>query len=527
MGPIFDYKTALDLRPLPLLRYNQNKDYLPIIENFPREDIRSFWEGSYCFLKGDYVQAARHFHNAEETGLKNPLSKIQEQLQTDEEENFLKLLDMCESFYGLSETVIGLKGLSLIQLHRLYEAEMLIRQSLRHSSQSPNLKTVLVKILCEQGAFGEAIALLHELSRQLPKSWNVMNNLGYIFNNVGDVEKALTLYRQAISIAPNETLLRVNHSIALLKIGRFAQGWQEHEWRLKLPFHTSLPYKKILPTLTPGTSLKGKKILITHEEGLGDSLMYARYIPLLSETGASIHVWGSEQLSSLIDRIEGVNISQVGGTCPDYDYHCPFISLPRALTLYPSMPFNISTPYLSLPPTKLEEWRKKLAAIPPHILRVGLVWAGGVHENDRSSRLIDYHRSMNLEELAPLFGDPLIQYFSLQKGPKASQQSAYSHIILNYMDDCKTMEDTAALIEALDLVVTVDTSIVHLAGALGKETILMDRFCNCWRWGINQTRTEWYPSVRIYRQPYFDDWRPVIRTIARDLTERALHKALS
>ncbi|MDF7674840.1 peptide transporter [Acetobacteraceae bacterium ESL0709] len=528
MGPFLDHKTALELQSLSFLRPGQTEACFSSIENLEQADLRAFWEASFFFLQGDYIRAAYCIHAAIENGLRNPLTTLQKQLQTnEEEEQFLKLLDQFGELYGPSDALIELKGLSLIQLHRLYEAETLLRRRLHKGGRSHNLKTVLVKILCEQGVFGEALALLTDLLTQLPRNWEIMNNLAYLYNNTGEVERALTIYRHAIIIAPAEALLRLNHSIALLKIGRFSQGWQEHEWRLKLPFHTPLPIRKLLPTLNPGDSLQGKTVLITHEEGLGDAIMYSRYIPILAETGAFIHVWGSEQLSPLMEKLKGVGVSQVGGTCPDYDYHCPFISLPRALTPYPSMPFAVSQPYLSPSLEKRTQWQKRLSTIPPHLLRVGLVWSGGVHKDDRNSRLIDYHRSMDLKEMEPLFGDPLIQYISLQKGPKAKQLAPYSHYILDYMDECETMEDTAALMDALDIVITVDTSMVHLAGSIGKETVLMDRFCNCWRWGINQSETRWYPSVRIYRQPSFDDWQPVIRRLCKELTERALNKALS
>ncbi|QHI95619.1 peptide transporter [Aristophania vespae] len=528
MDSHFSNNNVLTAQISSLLHDGQKERASILIERIPQEEIRSYWEACLFFYENSYHKAAQHFRAASQSGFSSPLKHLQQQLQNNnEEEDFLKLLEHIEASDDISPHLIELKAMSLIQLHHLEEAETLIRRSLKTGKSSYLFQSVLVRILCEEGAFGEAIYLLNKMRQELPLNWEILNNLACIYNNIGKMEVALTLYGHAIPLAPQEAQLRLNHSIALLKSGRFSQGWQEHEWRLKLPFHSNLPRKKILPTLLPGQSLAHKKVLVTQEEGLGDGLMYARYLPLLAQTGAIIHVWGSDQLASLIERIEGVSVSQVGGTCPPYDYHCPFISLPRALSLYPSMPFNISTPYLTLSSKKKNYWQKKLHSVPKHKLRVGLVWAGGIHKDDRASRLLDYHRSIDLKTLKPLFGDPLIQFFSLQKGERACQQAEFSDHIIDYMSECETMEDTAAFIEALDIVITVDTSIVHLAGALGKETFLMDRFCNCWRWGFNQSQTPWYPSVKIYRQPYFNDWPSVVNLISAVLTKKALDKALS
>ncbi|MXV57819.1 hypothetical protein GS529_05045 [Saccharibacter sp. EH70] len=238
--------------------------------------------------------------------------------------------------------------------------------------------------------------------------------------------------------------------------------------------------------------------------------MYLRYLPLLAARGAHLHVWGNQELANLMQHVDGVQLVQVDGDCPEYDYHCPFISLPRAFNGLPNERMGQPVPYLHVPPHKTEYWFQKSDSAPSHSLRIGIAWAGGEHNEGREARLLDRHRSMPLSELSALFSIPQISFYSLQKGPAATQLNHDQYPIIDFMPECNDMEDTAALIQGLDLIVTVDTSIVHLAGGLGKPTIMMDRFCNCWRWGYHSSTSIWYPSLQIYRQKEFDNWSNVI-----------------
>ncbi|GEL52672.1 hypothetical protein ABO01nite_06790 [Asaia bogorensis NBRC 16594] len=385
--------------------------------------------------------------------------------------------------------------------------------------------SLLATALNQAGRFNEARAVLDRIYALDPADPSSLSNIAYLLSAAGDMNAALNLYRQAIQIQPNHPQMRLNYSIALLKAGYFQQGWTEHEWRFQLPGHTSLPMARLLPNITPSLDLRGKKVLVTHEEGYGDTFMYLRYIPLLAERGAIIRVWGADIMADLCRRVAGVDSVQVGGDIPPYDYHCPFISLPRAFAAS-KMPFGITPPYITADPAKSACFAARLAQ--DRKLRVGIVWAGAPRRDQTEAYMLDQRRSMPLSALAPLFSLAGVSVYSLQKGDAAAQLASMPNPVIDLMPAIESMDDTAALIDNLDIVASVDTSMVHLAGAMNKPVLLMDRMNPCWRWMTDREDSPWYPSLRIVRQTAAWEWQDVVsrvRNMISQYAERKIHDA--
>ncbi len=402
------------------------------------------------------------------------------------------------------------------------EAEAVLRRGLRARPGDLAMMNQLGIVLATLGRMDEALALFRDVVAVNPANHAAWANLGCAMANEGAFEEALSYYHRAIRLKPDEPQIRLNHSICLLKAGRMTQGWSEHEWRLALPGHTELPRRLLLPTLSPGTDLAGSTVLVTQEEGLGDTLMYLRYVPLLADRGARVVLWVPESLRRLAARVEP-RATVLSGDIPgiDFTWHCPFISLPRAFAGID--PAGRPAPYLHADPARVAAMASLLP--PHHRLRVGLAWGGAPRRADPVAHGIDRRRSIGLAALAPLAGLPGICFVSVQKGPYADQLAdpPPGLRLFDPMPQVQDMDDTAGLLVNLDLVVTVDTSIVHLAGGLGVPTILLDRYDNCWRWLHGRSDSPWYPSLRILRQERPGDWTGVVdrlvamlRTVADD-----------
>ncbi len=265
-----------------------------------------------------------------------------------------------------------------------------------------------------------------------------------------------------------------------------------------------------------GESLQGKRVLVWTEQGLGDSVMMMRYLQPIRHLGVTwLAVCCEPELTRLMQGVTEVDEVFFDTGSEDwrkrFDFHCPMMSLPLAFgTRLETIPARI--PYLAVPRDLKRKWSEKVSRLPPP--RVGLVWAGG------KQILADSRRSISLTSFLPLLKKRGISFVSLQKGPEASQLANVRRNIGNWMDECDDLLETAALIEQLELIISVDTSVAHLAGALGKTVWLLNRADSEWRWMLERNDSPWYPTMRIFRQQQ-PGWKEVIRDIA-DALERAL-----
>lgn len=335
---------------------------------------------------------------------------------------------------------------------------------------------------------------------------------------LGQIEEALAGFVRARELRPNYAEAHVNEAMYRLLLGDFERGWEEYEWRWTTSQLRSHKRDFAQPLWRGAEDVTGKTVLLHAEQGLGDTIQFARYAPLLAARGARVILEVQAPLHALMTTMSGAaQVIAAGDPLPDFDLQCPLLSLPLAFrTRLDTIPCDI--PYLSAPADKVAAWRNRLGERTKP--RIGLVWAGNPRKELPNVNRIDRERSVALDQLAPLFEVEVCSFYSLQKGDDAVKQlrdGAWRGRVVDFTDDLHDFSDTAALIENLDLVIAVDTSVLHLAGALGKPVWLMNRFNNCWRWLRERDDTPWYPSLRQFRQDATHDWNRVIARVAAAL----------
>jgi len=344
-------------------------------------------------------------------------------------------------------------------------------------------------------------------------------NMGNACQAKGDLDGAIASFRQAVELDGEYVDAHWNLSLALLARGDFAQGWPMYEWRWR---NKGTPPRGFAQPQWAGEDIRGRTILLHAEQGLGDTLHFVRYAPLVAARGARVVLEVQAPLVRLLAplRDEGVaDIVAKGDPLPAFDLHCPLLSLPLAFgTRMDTIPAAI--PYLHPPVAEVETWGRRLAAEGGRVLRVGLVWAGNPRKEVPGANAVDRRRSIALAQLAPLAGTPGVRFYSLQKGDEAAAQAKAPPPgldLVDHMDAVGDFADTAAFLRHLDLVVGVDTSVIHLAGALGKPVWVLSRFDGCWRWLTGRDDSPWYPTLRLYRQEEPANWTPAIERLAADL----------
>jgi hypothetical protein len=373
--------------------------------------------------------------------------------------------------------------------------------------------------LAECGRFAEAAEHFRAAITCDPEPAGFWANLGMMLKVEGQFDAALEAYDEALARAPANHQIRVNRAVARLHAGRFAEAWQDPDWTL-LGSCSALPADRLLPPLSRLPGLTGQTVLVVQEEGFGDTLQFMRYLPLLADRGARVAVAVPSALTRLLRTVPGVSEAPDGeAPVPDYHFHCSFNALPRAFeTTLETIPAAV--PYLAADPLLVRDWAAKLL-LPADKLRVGLCWAGQARPWLEGFAGLDQRRSTSLSTLAPLATVPDVQFVSLQKGPASAEARENGFDLLDVMDTVRDFADTAGIVANLDLVISVDTSIVHLAGAMGKPVFLLDRYDNCWRWLSGREDSPWYPSLRIFRQHRSGEWGPVITRVATALAAAA------
>ncbi|KFL53760.1 hypothetical protein JM78_09510 [Burkholderia pyrrocinia] len=322
-------------------------------------------------------------------------------------------------------------------------------------------------------------------------------------------DAARQAYADAIELDPDYVLAHCMRAFLCLSIGDFEAGWAEYEWRWR---DTQLDASRrafAQPRWTHGMPLDGKTILLYPEQGLGDTLQFCRYVPLVKALGARVVLETPVELKALFATLDGVDtLVARGEPLPPFDLHCPLLSLPLEFrTDLASIPADV--PYLAADPARVARWRERLGASTRP--RIGLVWSGNpLHLNDRN-------RSMTLADLLQLFDDRY-EWISLQKVVRDEDRPVLDASAVRFVgDDLADFADTAALTALMDGIVSVDTSVAHLAGALGRPLALMIPHTPDFRWLLERDDSPWYPSARLFRQPEGGQWAPVVERIAADL----------
>jgi hypothetical protein len=301
-------------------------------------------------------------------------------------------------------------------------------------------------------------------------------------------------------------------------MGDYQQGWDLYEWRFKTKYLEAHSAAINLPLWT-GQSIAGKRILIHSKAGYGDYLMFIRYVPLLKKLGATVIVFAPKPLLSLFSASDtDVQVVDMDGPVPEVDFQCPIMSLPKAFrTTLDTIPADL--PYLKAPPEKLAYWRQKLPA--SEKLRIGLMWSGSPNRNIDKNPL--RNRTAPLNAIRSLLDLPF-EFHSLQKEPLENDAALLSSLtqIHTHQEELGDFSDTAALIDRMDLVISIDTSVAHLAGGLGKPLWVILPYSSDYRWAAESDKTPWYPNATQFRQNAVGDWENVIQRVKQRLLKDPL-----
>lgn len=337
-----------------------------------------------------------------------------------------------------------------------------------------------------------------------------LNNLGNAFRDTNKIEMAIDSYRKGILLKPEFADPHLNLAYAFLLSGRFEEGWHEYEWRWKI----KEPLHKLSQPLWTGEDRPGQTILLYAEQGFGDTIHFVRYASMVAEKGLKVIAGCQRELKSLIGSVKGISqVVAFGEPSPGFDIRCPLLSLPGIFkTSMASIPSEV--PYIFPGEDIVSHWGGILSGHRKE-LNIGIAWAGSPgHVNDRN-------RSLPLEMLEPLMDIKNAAFFSLQKelaNPNDIELMKKMNI-RDYTGDIRDFSDTAGIIMNLDLVISVDTSVVHLAGALGRPVWTLLPFSPDWRWLLDRDDSPWYPTMRLFRQPSPGDWTSVINKVIADLKQ--------
>lgn len=378
----------------------------------------------------------------------------------------------------------------------------------------------LGNVIREKKQHDKAIFYYRKALELNPNFVDAYINLGNVLQEKNNLDNALECFQKAILLNPENADAHWNKSLAFLLSGNYKEGWKEYEWRLKVKDFLYL-HRDFPRPVWDGSDITGKTILLHAEQGFGDTIQFIRYAPLVREKGAKVIVECQKELAPLMRNIEGIHRLIVRSEqLPEFDLHYPLLSLPLQFdTTLESIPAKI--PYISADKQLIKKWREKV--LPDNSkLKVGIVWSGNPDNIKIRSK------SCSLEAYSPFADLDDVTFYSLQKG-KAAEQVKHTPAgmkLIDYTEELKDFADTAALIENLDLVISVDTAVAHLAGALGKPVWTLLPFAPDWRWMLQREDSPWYPSMRLFRQSPLGEWQSVIARITKEL-KVLLHHAFN
>lgn len=367
-----------------------------------------------------------------------------------------------------------------------------------------------VQSLLNDRRYEEAEALLRPYLASGSGPLLLWRQLAAAIRPQGKIDETRRIQEMLVSHMPGDYALRFDLAETLLLSGDFERGWREYRYRYSLP-HTERIERKVQRPRWAGQAIAGQTLLIHDEQGFGDTFQFMRLIPWARERSrARVVLEINGEALPLAKRMGGFDdIIARGSLPPAFDYHCEMMSLPMAMGLKSSdLPGRI--PYLSADPERLEAWRERLQGLPRPL--IALVWAGRpTHPNDAN-------RSMRLAQLAPL-AEVKATFLAVQKGPAEAEAATApaGMTVISLAKEIRDFEDTAAVLAVADLLISVDSSPAHLAGALGQPVWVMLPFIPDWRWLMNRYDTPWYPSMRLFRQARRGDWEGVIEAIADKL----------
>ena len=410
------------------------------------------------------------------------------------------------------ETLLN-RGTALAALGRHEQALADFDAALQQAPQHPQVLYNRGTALLAVNRSSEALAAFDRALAVAPNNAAGWNNRGRALQNLNRHQEAVASFDKALALDKNYADAHSNRALSLLTLGDLRRGFAEYEWRWKRSGMSDLRRSYRGRLWLGEYPLARKTILLAAEQGLGDSIQFVRYAPLLARDGAKVLVEVQPELKALLQGAAGVAaVFARGETLPAYDVYCPLGSLPLALnTDQTTIPAEI--PYLRADEARLAKWRTRIEALPGK--RIAFAWAGHArHPNDRN-------RSIALKSLAPLFERAGLSFVSIQRDLRDDDAGVLGTLgnVTNVGDAVTDMADTAAVTALCDLTLAVDTSVVHLAGALGRPVWVLVPFSPDWRWTLSGERSPWYPQARLFRQPALGDWGSVIARVDAALAE--------
>ncbi|HEV8379613.1 MAG TPA: tetratricopeptide repeat protein [Tepidisphaeraceae bacterium] len=397
-------------------------------------------------------------------------------------------------------------GTVLQQMGRLVEAEQAQRQAIDSDPNYAQAYSHLGDTLRKQGQLEEAIAAHRRAISLDPQQAMAHNNLGVALREAGRPEDALSAFERAAEVQPDYPAAHYNLAMVLLLTGSYQRGWEEYRWRWRLPEFRSR-VRQFSQHSWEGSQASAQTVLLHAEQGFGDTLQMVRFASLVAARGATVILECQPELKGLLSNMAGVRqVIERGESLPPFDSHASLMDLPRILrTRVDSIPRQV--PYLMPDPAAASQWRSLLPAAPRPML-VGIAWSGNSYP--------DPQRLCPVEALRPLAELSEVQLISVQKRPATDEEQRALHLKIP-AQPLSSFHDTAALIANLDLVISVDTAVAHLAGAMGRPVWTLLPFSADWRWLQGRNDSPWYPTMRLFRQSLRCDWPGLVGEVCAAL----------
>jgi hypothetical protein len=417
------------------------------------------------------------------------------------------------SFFPNQVEILTTLGIVLLQQGR---SEAGFRQLKKSLSINPNQPAALYNMAVELQKLtrlDEALACYNQTLKLNPQDINVLINRGNTLKDLKQYQEAIVSFESALALQPNIASAHWNKALTHILLGEYEQGWKEYEWGWQCG-ERGKPRQYSQPTWLGNEPIAGKTILVLPEQGFGDLIQFSRYVPMLEKLGAKVILEAPASLVELMASLSPtLKIIKEGDALPTFDFFCPVMSLPLALkTSIETIPANI--PYISVSPAKKQYWQEKLGVKTKP--RIGIVWSGSM--TNKIDNNLCARRNIPLMQLKQLFELPF-EFHVLQKDIRPEDQpilEALTHLHC-YQNELKDFADTAALIQEMDLVISVCTSVAHLAGAIGHRTwILLPYSADC-RWMLNPASSPWYPNIELFRCANIGDWSDVINQTAQKI----------
>ena len=453
-------------------------------------------------IKPDFAETHNYFGNT-----LRELGRL-----TEAESSYRRALEIKPDFAEAHSNL----GVTLQALGRLTDAEASYRRALEIKPDYAEVYSNLGNTLRDQGRLTESEASYRRTLEIKPDLAETHNNLGITLMEQGRFTESEASYRRALEIKPDYSEAKYNMSLLLLLLGCFEEGWEKYEWRWGRKESPGMPdFGR--PLWLGETSIQGKCVQLWGEQGVGDSIQFLRYTPRVANLAAEVFVRLPSTLTELVQRsFKSVKVLAERGLPVKFDYHCPLMSLALAFRTFSESDIPSDVPYLTPDPEKQSKWRKRLEK--DDKLLVGIAWRGNSrHKNDRN-------RSIPFELLRGLLEIDQIRWVILQKpleNKEVLQLKQLAHCVV-VSDELIDFDETAAVTAELDLMISVDTAVAHLAGALGKPVWVLLPYVPDWRWLLDREGSPWYPSARLFRQPKIGDWNSVVQRIAHELCSARL-----